>query len=293
MLPKVTIGVCVKNGERTICDVVDSIIIQDFPHKFIEIIFVDDGSEDNTLSIMNNYVNKIDIKTKVFHHEWKGLGESRNVVVRNAKGEYILWVDGDMILPSEYVRKQVDFMNKNPDVGIAKARYRSCSEGSLVGFLEDAAFIAVDFQQGGRITSRTVGTGGFIYRISAIRDIGGFDDRITGAGEDTDAEYRIRESGLLVYLGTPTFFYERHRRTWGSLWKEYFWHGYGIYSVYHKNKVSISLLKMVPFAGFFAGLWYSTIAYKFMHQKRLFIMPIQYIFKRTAWLIGFIKAQTV
>ena len=65
----------------------------------MEVIFVDDGSEDETLSIINSYVPRMDVKVKVFHHGWKGLGLSRNVVVDSASGDYIIWVDGDMILP--------------------------------------------------------------------------------------------------------------------------------------------------------------------------------------------------
>jgi glycosyltransferase involved in cell wall biosynthesis len=58
MKPKVTIGVCVRNSAATLRDAIDSIIYKDYPHEHMEVIFVDDGSEDETLSIVKSYVPK-------------------------------------------------------------------------------------------------------------------------------------------------------------------------------------------------------------------------------------------
>jgi glycosyltransferase involved in cell wall biosynthesis len=78
-LTKVSIGVCVKNGEKFIVNAINSILDQDFSHNQMEVIFVDDGSTDRTLQIMNDYAQKMDITAKVFTHEWKGLGATRKL----------------------------------------------------------------------------------------------------------------------------------------------------------------------------------------------------------------------
>jgi glycosyltransferase involved in cell wall biosynthesis len=257
----------------------------------MEVIFVDDGSEDKTLSIINSYVPKMDMQVKVFHHEWKGLGPTRNLVVKNAKGDYIIWVDGDMILPKDHVKRQVEVMEKNPTVGVGKARYGFCSGKNLVGLLEDMSFLAVDSKYGGKETSRALGTGGSIYRVEAIRQVGGFDERITGVGEDMDAEYRIRKAGWLTYMRTPALFYERRRKNWKDLWKQSFWHGYGGYYVLRKDNGIFALYKMTPLAGLLAGTYYSIIAYKLTRRKIVFLMPLQYALKRIAWCFGFAKGQ--
>jgi len=122
MRPKVTVGVCVRNCEGFVEEVIESIMNQDFPHELMEVIFVDDGSEDETLSIIKGHIPKMDMKVKVFHHEWKGLGYSRNVVVDNATGDFILWVDGDMVLSRDFVSGLVRFMEQNAKVGIAKGK---------------------------------------------------------------------------------------------------------------------------------------------------------------------------
>ena len=52
MKPKVTLGICARNAEKSIALALKSVIRQDFPHELMEIVFVDDGSEDNTLKIV-------------------------------------------------------------------------------------------------------------------------------------------------------------------------------------------------------------------------------------------------
>src|ERR1035437_3440246 len=118
MKPIITIGMCLHNCENTLSKAIKSISDQDFPHEKMQIVFVDDGSTDCTLKIAEAYAPKMDIKTKIFKTEWRGLGIARNLILDNADGEYITWVDGDELLTPNYIRKQVEFMQKNPDVGI-------------------------------------------------------------------------------------------------------------------------------------------------------------------------------
>jgi hypothetical protein len=136
-----------------------------------------------------------------------------------------------------------------------------------------------------------LGTGGSIYRVSAIREAGGFDVNVCGVGEDMIAENRVRKSGWFLFLGSPAFFYERRRKSLASLLHEGFWHGCGGYDVFRKNNSRLGLFKMTPLAGFVIGAWYSTKAYRALKQKAVFLLPIYYVIKRTVWCLGFIKNQ--
>jgi len=281
----------VRNCQDLIREAIDSIINQDYPHELMEVVFVDDGSEDKTLAIIEGYVPKMDMPTKVFHQEWKGLGSARNVVVNNASGKYIIWVDGDMQLPRSFVRKQVTFMERNPSVGIGKGKYGIYVQENLVSTLENMEFIASNFRLKGKENSTPLGTGGSIYRFEAIRQVGGFDQNITGSGEDMDAEYRIKASGWLLNI-TPAVFYERRRKTWKALWNEYFWHGKSASYLFGKNVRIINPYKLWPPVTLVTEFFRVTFVYKLTCRKVALLLPIHYIFKRIAWLFGFIRGFT-
>jgi glycosyltransferase involved in cell wall biosynthesis len=285
----VTIGVCVRNCENLIREAIESIIAQDFPHKSMEVIFVDDGSSDETLSTMKSYAQKMDMSVKVFHQKWRGLGVTRNVVVNNASGEYILWVDGDMIISKDYVRKQVEFMEKNPSVGICKGIYGMHTEQSLVGTLENVEFIATNFVRKEKSNALPLGTGGAIYRVEAVRQVGGFDPCISGSGEDMDIENRIKKAGWKLSVSQAVF-YERRRKAWGSLWREYFWHGQSALYIIRKNKKIISSYKFWPPFVILMELCRVIDAYQITRRKVALLLPIHYIFKRAAWLFGFLSS---
>jgi glycosyltransferase involved in cell wall biosynthesis len=287
MNPKVTIGVCVRNSAATLRDAIESIIAQDYPHELMEVIFVDDGSEDETLSIINSYIPKMDMKVKVFHHGWKGLGYSRNVVVNNAEGKYIIWVDGDMILPPDHIRKHIDFMEKNPEVGIAKARHSMLNAKNIIEVLENIPFILYDLKDGS-LDSKLPGTGGAIFRINAIRRVGGFDSKLRGTGEDQDIAFRIKNAGWLIKRSTAIF-YEKRAQTWKEIWKKWFWYGFGDYYLYCKNRNIFSPLGMNPITGLIRGFLLITDAYRIIHRKFVLLLPFNLSFKMLAWCVGFTK----
>jgi hypothetical protein len=52
----------------------------------------------------------------------------------------------------------------------------------------------------------------------------------------------------------------------------------------------LTLWKMTPFVGFISGLIRCPGAYELTHKKMIFLLPLHYLFKRMAWLLGFIEA---
>jgi len=283
---KVTIGLCVKNCGATVKEAIDSIIDQDFPHELMELIVVDGYSIDKTLSIIKKALLNTDIKIKIFH-ENKGLGVARQIVVNNAGGDYIIWVDGDMVLSRDHVRKQVEFMDQNPTLGIAGGKFERYPGENLIATLESIEWIVMDHVHGQKAASRPMlhRVGGCIYRVKAIRQVGGFDCRIRGALEDLDAEYRIGEIGWLTYFTTDAVFRDRRKETWKALWNENFWYGYGGHYFLHKH------MKRVSASALLEGLRRSSIAYNLSHRKVVFfLLPLQYTFKKLAWYFGFAKA---
>lgn len=291
--PSVTIGLCVKNNGNLIKETLSSLLNQGFPLERSELIVVDGYSSDKTVDTIKKRISGTAIKCRVFY-ESKGLGTARQIVVDNALGEYILWLDGDLTLSRNYMRKLTEFMDRNPKVGIAKGKYSLTPGANHAATLEmysRAAGKMIDFNS--KIETNSMGTAGCIYRTEAIRQAGGFDKAIRGYGEDWDAEHRVRSAGWL--LETVNAYYQDYERiglTWSSVWQKYLRRGRDSRFFVRKNKSSIELYKWIPPAALLSGLLYSLRLYRLAHRKIVFLLPIQHVFKMTAWLMGFMRKQT-
>lgn len=277
----VTVGICVKNGAQTITSALESVLSQTFPHHLMEVIVVDDGSQDDTLKLVESYVSQVDMPLKILTYQWQGIGQSRNIIAKHAQGKYIVWVDSDMRLADDFVQKQFELMENNPKVGIAKGVYGLITKANLVASLENMSFVAENSRY-------ECGTGGAIYRTEALRQVGYFDHRLRLAGEDHDAAYKINSAGWLLER-SPAVFFEQPRTSWRRLWSKYFHWGYGLQDACRQNPRLVVLYEMLPVAGIIGGLKRSIIAYKLTRRKTSFLLPFQFVFKLSAWCMGYTK----
>lgn len=99
---KVSITVPVYNVEKYLEKCLDSLIGQTL--KDIEIICINDGSTDNSLSILEKYAKK-DSRIKIINQENQGIANTRNKSIKLAQGEYIGFVDSDDWLSLDFFEK--------------------------------------------------------------------------------------------------------------------------------------------------------------------------------------------
>lgn len=110
----VSIIVPIYNAEKTIEDCINSIINQSY--KNIEIILVDDGSTDNSVSICKKMQSK-DNRIIVYSKKNGGVSSARNYGLNVATGEYIGFVDSDDTINSEFIKTAIDnIKNNNADL---------------------------------------------------------------------------------------------------------------------------------------------------------------------------------
>jgi glycosyltransferase involved in cell wall biosynthesis len=296
MKPILTVGICVRNGEKMLPNAVESIIHQDFPQEQLQVIFVDDGSDDTTPQIISDYMARLGDKAKFFKTSWSGLGHARNLIVDNADGEYVLFVDADEVLTNNYIRAQIDVLENNPEIGITSGVFKTVT-GNLILNLEIIPYIVnqKNYLKPKNFiwkTDKLIGTGGSTFRVKALKQVKGFDERIRGAGEDIDLVLRIKKAGWLIRPNTAEL-YELHGGLSKpkDLWKKYFWYGYGCQKTFRQTREAFSIPRMSPIAGLVAGVFYSFPAYRFLHQKQVFLLPLHFGLKLTAWTFGFMKGQ--
>ena len=101
----VSIIVPIYNVEKYLRRCVESILSQSY--KKMEIILVDDGSEDGSSQICD-YYEEIDERIHVVHKENGGLSDARNAGIDICKGEYLLFIDSDDYIRSDMVEGMLE-----------------------------------------------------------------------------------------------------------------------------------------------------------------------------------------
>lgn len=96
----VSVIIPVYNAEKTIAKAIDSILKQDTNFKY-EIICVDDGSSDSSLSILKSYKDKI----KVISQKNQGPGAARNAAIKVSSAGFLMFLDSDDYVSSNFVDK--------------------------------------------------------------------------------------------------------------------------------------------------------------------------------------------
>lgn len=91
-MPKLSIIVCAYNAAQTLEKCINSILNQTF--RDFELLIVDDGSSDNSNEIYEKY-KLLDRRINIIFKEHSGIGDTRNVGLDNASGNYIGFVDSD------------------------------------------------------------------------------------------------------------------------------------------------------------------------------------------------------
>src|SRR5208337_2658589 len=151
-------------------------------------------------------------------------GYARELAVKKARGEYVAFVDGDVVLNSDFFRKQLEFMKGNARIGVGLGRY----------LYRPGTLVSSSWNLYQNTEDEFIGCA-FVFRVSAIMAVNGFDEKITGAAEDVDLVYRLRRSGWLAVTVQDAGFYHNYRSTLRGFWQEHCWFGFGGYWLAHKH----------------------------------------------------------
>lgn len=125
----VSVIIPVYQSKNYIAHCLESVINQTYQN--VEIILVDDGSDDGSGAVCDAYAHQYD-NVFCIHQENKGVSAARNAGIDSAKGEYILFVDSDDYIASDYLESAVSrFENENPDMYLCG--YQSVRKNGKIG----------------------------------------------------------------------------------------------------------------------------------------------------------------
>jgi glycosyltransferase involved in cell wall biosynthesis len=289
----VTVGLCVKNAEKTIRNCIMSVAGQNYPKNLVTVILVDGNSKDKTVEIAKMQLLSSGLLLKFFSDNGQGLGVARQTVLENSNAKYIIWVDGDTTISKQFLDEQVKLMEKNPNVCVATGtfvRLKNPNE-SLPAALE-----SIEKYVGSNTFNSEKSAHGLppndtsVYRVEALKQVGGFDTNIRGASEDEDVINRMRGMGWAVTVNGRAKYYAFPKATWQGMWKEQSWFGHGQHYLGHKNEAYHFQIHHIPFIRFLVGFREGSKAYRLTSEKKVFLLPFAGVFFTMAWWYGYLQA---
>jgi glycosyltransferase involved in cell wall biosynthesis len=189
---------------------IESVLSQTYSN--LEIILVDDGSNDNSLEVARQFEDKI----KIVSQTNLGVNAARNNGIKEAVGEFIAICDSDDYWVNNKIEKQMELFFKNPDLVLVYCSYFRTNErseriGEIAaahsGYLADL-FIERPMQA---LVAGGCSTALFKKRINQMYVF--FDESLRGNGEDWDFFRRISKYGNCSYVSAPLSHIREHDRS--------------------------------------------------------------------------------
>jgi len=179
-----------------------------------EIIVVDDGSTDGTPEVLKKEFNAVSVfSTK----ERLGPTHARNIGISRSSGEYLWFLDSDVILPDEnMVDKMLDTFNAVPGIGslggeiVIHEALMDRAYGRQITWNAHTKRV-VAFKNNGLVECDYLATCNCFTKKEFTDKIGGFDEQFIFGAEDMDFGLKLRKIGLKNYVAHKVAVHHLHK----------------------------------------------------------------------------------
>ena len=259
--PLISVMMPCHNAEKYLAATVKSIQNQTYPNW--ELIFVDDGSTDGTLALIQQLA-KNDPRIIVYNMPRGGRGRARNLCIEHAHGIFVAVCDADDISFPERFSKQVNYLITHPDIGavgswwIPFATDEPSMQGPVRAFPTDAMQLKMEFSKGKmRFHNATA-----MIRASLFKSFGAFNVELRRA-QDYEFYSRLSREGILFStLPEPLLFYRQE----SSIPSLYYFRENGMYMAYADCVLSGSTETFDVFSASRIGaFWYGYYSVKYIY----------------------------
>lgn len=197
MIPEVSVIMPCYNQVEYLPDALNSVMAQSFQNW--ECIIINDGSTDNTATIVKEYINT-DERFKYFEQTNGGPSTARNTAIRNSKGLFILPLDGDDKISSNYIEECVKTLSITEN---AKVVY---GKGEKFGLINERWNLKpYSFQE--LLFGNSIHCAG-MFRKADWESIGGYDTNMKEGLEDWEFWiHLLNKDAMVIKLDHITFFW--------------------------------------------------------------------------------------
>jgi len=204
--PLVSALIATYNRAHMVTEAIDSVLAQTYPN--FEVIVVDDGSEDDTQSVIKDRYGD---RVIYIYQQNRGLPGARNTSIHAARGKYIAFQDDDDIWLPTKLDRQVRALEQNPECAVA---YCACLEATPNGKPTRKLYKSTGKGRTGDIFAlqlchNVIAHPSAIVRMSCLSEVGLFDEELL-TGEDTDIFLRLTLRYPAVYIREPLMLVRQH-----------------------------------------------------------------------------------
>lgn len=203
--PLISIIIPTFNNERVIVESIESALQQSYQN--IEVIVVDDGSTDKSATKIANYIKDIP-NAKLIQQKNMGPSAARNNGFEHAKGEFLVFLDGDDRLHKEYIAECFKVFRRMPNIALVYSAAELFESGRGIWYVEE-------YQLENLLIDNSIPIYAMI-RSAVFEEVGKFDVNLRYA-EDWELWIRILQKYEGVYKIPEVLYYYRKRREKNSL----------------------------------------------------------------------------
>lgn len=203
---KVSIIIPTYNRQKSLLRTLDSLFIQTFPQENLEIIIVDDGSTDDTETLIQetkkSHENLVYIK-----QENKGAASARNLGILHSKGDIIGFTDDDCVPAPTWIESALPYFNSKNVCGVQGVTlplHKVSQKNKIFNFTD-----VVTFKGNEKINYYP--TCNIFYMKKHLIEVGCFDEKLYSWTEDTDLAYRLIKRGYTINLSSNAVVYHEVR----------------------------------------------------------------------------------
>ena len=190
--------------EEYIGDAIKSVVQQSRYDAISEIIVVDDGSTDDSETIIRNWTSLCD-KIQYVYQENQGVSAARNEGIRRSSGDYIAFLDGDDLWCEHRLAPQLELAEKHAEVGLFYGDVYSFEEdptdrtrGYCTRFEHDDEDVLPNLY----LHSAPILTPTTLVQTDCFSEVGRFDPSLR-QGEDRDMWLRVAAEYPIQHAGEP------------------------------------------------------------------------------------------
>ena len=241
---KYSIIVPVFNRPDEVDELLQSLVTQTLTD--FEVVIVEDGSEKPCKDVCDKYAGKLDVK--YFMKKNSGPGQSRNYGAERAKGEYLIVLDSDVVLPEGYLKAVDDELQREPAdaFGGPDRSHDSFTETQKAISYSMTSFFTTGGIRGGKkkldkFYPRSFNMG---IRRDVYMRLGGFSKM--RFGEDIDFSIRIFKAGCRCRLFPEAWVWHKRRSDMRKFFRQVYNSGIARVNLYKKYPESLKLVHLLP-----------------------------------------------